>query len=257
MVALQQQLGYRMNAPDLSSSWPDAPTIRTGKYPMNYSQLFAEVKSKNKIKSDKALADFLGITQATLISHKKSRKNLTPKNISRLLTKHSMAETARSLSTAIKPIVEHYPIKKCESKQGARWEIFATGAENLRGAKIKSHLEDSAGIYFFYDSMGRVIYNGKTISQNLWKEINLAFNRKRDQHKVFRVPHPTTGTSFEPAWRSPRQPVRKPVHLHEIAGYFSAYEISGELISVVEALFIRSICNDLSNIKMERLKSAI
>jgi len=27
------------------------------------------------------------------------------------------------------------------------------------------------------------------------------------------------------------------------------------LVSVVEALFIRSICNDLSNVKMEKLKT--
>ncbi|MHB1799830.1 MAG: hypothetical protein ACYCUI_16290 [Vulcanimicrobiaceae bacterium] len=222
---------------------------------MKYDELFAEIKSKNKFSSDKELASFLGITQATLITKKKSRANMTPKSISRLLTKYSMAQTTRSFSTAIKPIVEHYPIKKCESKQGAKWEILPSGSSNLRESKIKGYLINSIGIYFFYDSMGQVIYNGKTISQNLWKEINLAFNRDRGQHKVFRVPHPSTGSSFEPAWKSPRQPVRKPVYLHEIAGYFSAYEISKELISIVEALFIRSICNDLSNIKMEKLKS--
>lgn len=222
---------------------------------MKYNELFTEIKSKNKISSDKELASFLGITQATLISHRKSKANLTPKNISRLLTKHSMAQTAHSFSAAIRPIVEHYPIKKCESKQGVKWEILPTRNANSREAKIRNYLTKSIGIYFFYDSMGQVIYNGKTISQNLWKEINLAFNRDRGQHKVFRVSHPTTGQSFEPAWKSPRQPHRKPVYLHEIAGYFSAYEISKELVSVVEALFIRSICNDLSNIKMEKLKT--
>ena len=224
---------------------------------MNYNELFAEIKTKNKISSDKDLASFLGITQATLISHRKSGGNLTPKNVSRLLTKHSMAQTARSFSTAIRPIVEHYPIVKCNSKQGAKWEILSTGADHPREVKIKRCLMESIGIYFFYDSMGQVIYNGKTISQNLWKEINLAFNRERGQHKVFRVSHPRTGTSFEPAWKRPRQPARKPVYLHEIAGYFSAYEISKELVSVVEALFIRSICNDLSNVKMEKLKSVV
>jgi hypothetical protein len=222
---------------------------------MKYDELFAEIKSKNKISSDKDLASFLGITQTTLISYKKSIDNLSPKDISRLLTKHSLAQTARSFSTAIRPIVEHYPITKCDSKHGAKWEILPTGAANPREAKIRDYLTSSIGIYFFYDSMGHFIYNGKTISQNLWKEINLAFNRDRGQHKVFRVSHPTTGQSFEPAWKTPRQPCRKPVYLHEIAGYFSAYEISKELVSVVEALFIRSICNDLANIKMEKLKS--
>lgn len=221
---------------------------------MKYQELFSEVKRKNKISSDKELASFLGITQSTLISHKNSKSHLTPKQISRLLSKHSLAETARSLSTAIKPIVEHYPIQKCRSKQRAKWEILPSGPDSLRGAKIREYLERSAGIYFFYDSMGHVFYNGKTISQNLWKEINLAFNRERDKHKVFRVPHPTTGSNFEPAWKSPRQPAKRAIRIHEIAGYFSAYQISEEMISVVEALFIRAICNDLSNIKMEKLK---
>lgn len=222
---------------------------------MNYNELFIEIKEKNKISSDKELASFLGITQTTLIAQRKSKDILTPKNISRMLNKHSLAQTARSLSNAIRPIVEHYPIEKCESRQQVKWEILPTGKKNPREAKIKNYLSQSIGIYFFYDSMGQVIYNGKTISQNLWKEINDAFNRDRGQHKVFRVSHPRTGASFEPAWKSPRQPHRKPVYLHEIAGYFSAYEVSKELVSIVEALFIRSICNDLSNIKMEKLKS--
>ena len=221
---------------------------------MKYLEIFEAISKSQQLTSDRALAAHLGITQNTLIKHKKSKSSLTPQQVARMLHKHSIAQTADALRTAIRPIVEHYPIEKCESKHGANWEILPTANKTSRNCKIRDYLSKSTGIYFFYDSLGQVIYNGKTESQTLWKEMNQAFNRSREQHKIYRVAHPTTGTGFEPAWKVPRQPIKRSVYICDVANYFSAYDVSDELIGIVEALFIRSICNDLSNVKIEKLK---
>jgi len=51
-----------------------------------------------------------------------------------------------------------------------------------------------------------------------------------------------------------RQPKKKTIYLYDVASFFSAYEVASELIGGLEALVVRSICNDMSNVKMEKFK---
>lgn len=148
-----------------------------------------------------------------------------------------------------------YPIERTASRQDAKWEIIPSNkTNNTRQNELRSYLEKSKGIYFFYDSGGKIIYTGKTEKQTLWKEMNSAFNRERQAHTVFQVKHPTTGDSFKPAWKKLRQPRSRAVYLHDTANYFSVYEVSFELIGNLEAMIIRAMCNDISNVKMEKFK---
>ncbi|HEX5339104.1 MAG TPA: hypothetical protein VFW53_11765, partial [Gallionella sp.] len=114
------------------------------------------------------------------------------------------------------------------------------------------YLESAKGIYVFFDSIGNAIYVGKTERQNIWKEMTSAFNRERSNHQTFVVAHPTTGTSFSPAWESPKQPKKRVAYLYNTASYFSAYEVVPGLTPKLEALLVRVFCNSLSNKKMEK-----
>ncbi|WP_456403832.1 hypothetical protein [Hydrogenimonas sp.] len=102
---------------------------------------------------------------------------------------------------------------------------------NLREYKLRKYLEDAKGVYFFYDSSGKIIYTGKTEKQTLWAEMKSIFNRERQARAVFQVKHPTTGVSFDPAWKKLTQPRSRVVYLHETANYFSVYEVSDDLKS--------------------------
>lgn len=181
--------------------------------------------------------------------------NLTTRQVASIIKRTASNSKKEALTTAIKPIVEHYPIEKTSSPQDARWHILPTNrTANPIEFSLRGHLEESKGVYFFYDSAGKVIYTGKTEKQTLWREINNAFNRERQAHKAYQVKHPTTGDTFTPAWEKLRQPRSKVIHLHNTAMYFSAYEVSTDLIGNLEAMLIRALCNDLSNVKMEKFE---
>lgn len=163
-----------------------------------------------------------------------------------------MAEK-RAVKNAVRPIVELCAIEKITSRQEANWEIIpSTKAKYPRQYELRQYLEGAKGIYFFYDSGGKILYTGKTEKQTLWKEMNNAFNRERQAHKVYQVDHPKRGTSFIPAWKKIRQPRSRVVCLHDSAKYFSVYEVSPQLIANLEAMIIRAFCNDVSNVKMEK-----
>ncbi|MGH8050531.1 MAG: hypothetical protein ACREPB_07735 [Arenimonas sp.] len=222
---------------------------------MKYNDLLDEYKKRSKLlQNDAFLAKRLGVTSARISQMRASKANLTTKQVVALSDKLSKQSVAQALRESILPITEHYPIDRADSKHGANWEILPTSQKlNPRNFKIRKLLEQHQGIYFFYDSQGKVLYNGKTEKQGLWKEINNAYNRVRDSHKVFRVKHLINGTDFLPAWQKPRQPVKRSVYFHEVASFFSAYKVAPELIPFIEALIVRSVCNDLSNVRMEKL----
>lgn len=96
-----------------------------------------------------------------------------------------MAEK-RAVKNAVRPIVELCAIEKITSRQEANWEIIpSTKAKYPRQYELRQYLEGAKGIYFFYDSGGKILYTGKTEKQTLWKEMNNAFNRERQAHKVY------------------------------------------------------------------------
>ena len=78
-----------------------------------------------------------------------------------------------------------------------------------------------------------------------------AINRDRDVQKVKRVNHPVRRVRFRTSDEYNRQIVQKKMKLHELAYYMSAYEVPTHIISVFEAMLIRSFANDILNVRTE------
>lgn len=222
---------------------------------MKPRDLLDNLKRIFKVNTDAAIGKIIGLTGGRLSQWRSSRRKLTTRQVASLVKRTSELAKKRALKSAIRPIVEFYPIERTSSLQDAKWEIIPSDkTEKPRQNELRSYLENSRGIYFFYDSGGKIIYTGKTEKQSLWREMNGAFNRERQAHTVYKVKHPKTGDSFQPAWKKLRQPRNRVVYLHDTANYFSVYEISSELIGNLEAMIIRALCNDVSNVKMEKFK---
>ena len=157
------------------------------------------------------------------------------------------------------PIVEYFPIEKVQLRK--QYEIFSTGDESLqRNRKMRKDLENTkAGIYIFYDSRGRAIYVGQTGGQErrntntLWSEMKIAFNRKPNEiQKLYRIDHSHNAKAQDKKLAS------KPVQIHELARYLSAYKMDNNIhpnmIHNIEALLIRTYASDLVNKRMEDFK---
>lgn len=225
---------------------------------MNGQELIRAVEKEileergTKTITQQMLAKELGVSVPTLVSWL-SRSSWTAPQIARLLVKRSEAQRRLALESAIVPIVEFLELYRFESKSGSKWEIFdSKGSAYLSG--LRDRLSVSCGIYIFYDSRGRAIYAGKTErkkTKGLWAEINNAYNRDRDVQKIKRVDHPTTNVEFRAGDEKQRQIFNRSVQLHELASYMTAYQVSADLISKVEALLVRGFANDLLNVKME------
>jgi hypothetical protein len=219
---------------------------------MRPAELFDELKRRNCLRSDSALAQLIGLTPARISQMRSRKHNLTARQLAGYIQKATERGRRLAYSDPIRPIVEMYPIDAVRSKQEAKWEPLATGKKYPRNQAIRKMLEAAQGLYMLYDSQGCAIYAGKTTKLGIWKEMTNAFNRERSNHQAFFVSHPTTGSAFSPAWKTPRQPQKQIVYLHDTAHYFSAYEVEPELILNLEALVIRAFCNSLSNKKMEK-----
>jgi hypothetical protein len=203
--------------------------------------------------SDSEMARHMGMSAASLAANWR-HKIISPRMILDLIARREK----RTLTTAISPIVEFYYLDPIETNQGVSWKLFSendgTGIEHPYLAGLKSQLSETHGVYIFHDSRGRAIYVGKAIRQDLWTEMNLAFNRDRGEvQSIKRVEHPTSKIRFKPEEHGRRRITTMPVPLHEIASYVSVYEVSDELISILEAVLVRSFANDLLNVRMEKL----
>jgi hypothetical protein len=223
---------------------------------MNPEELINALKHKFEITTDKELIEKLGITYATLNSWRNRTKDISPSKIANFIhrTVSKCEKEARLYS--IRPIVEYYPVNPGESARKAKWELFE-GIENKnqRHEKIKESLKKSNGVYIFYDSQCKALYVGKAKEQNLWQEMNNAFNRERETQRLFTVAHPTTGQNFTPAHKQPRQIQKAYFYLHELSFYFSAYEVEKDLIDNIEAMLVRSFSNTILNARMEKIKT--
>jgi len=197
------------------------------------------------------LRERLGLTPKML--HKMdSREAWTPKQVVKLAARVFKSPPPH----LIRPIVEFFPVCDEESQRGAAREIFTPLDEDdevhpwynglLR--ELKTH----NGVYIFYDSRGRALYAGKAKRQDLWREMKSAYNRDRDVQKVRVVRHPLTRRKeYRSRNEQVRQIQRTILPLHELAAYFSAYEVHVDIIDDVEALLIRGFANDLMNDRME------
>jgi len=223
---------------------------------MNGREIIASLKRKLRVTTDKALAVHIGVTVQS-IHNWKNRRSVSSRQLVGLVHSASVAAADSFQANAIRPLVEFFPITKCESRQGGLCELFATTLEDdtehpcLVG--LREELEVAHGVYLFFDSRGRAIYVGKARKRGLWGEMKGAFNRdRRAVQRIKRVKHPTNKVRYRPSEVKSRQIREYWVPLHDLAAYFSAYEVADTMIANLEALLVRSFANDLLNIRMER-----
>lgn len=214
------------------------------------------LKKKFRATTDAALAEKLGITTQAIQNWKK-RKYLTPANIARLTHGACSAGAKNLQATAIRPLVEFFPISRTSARStSANFQVFShleSGSVHPYRKGLKDEMSEHHGVYVFFDSRGQAIYVGKARQQSLWKEMNLAFNRERGGvQKIRRVSHPNRKMEYRTSDEKSRQILEHIVPLHELAAYFSAYHVTATMIDDLEALLVRSFANDLLNIRMEQ-----
>ena len=226
---------------------------------MNSAELLRHLAPKMGSVPDKELSSLLGIQPAALKRWRKDATSLTPLQVANALAKAYRAAQSHVHSNAIRAIVEFFPIDQIAvGKEGKQLAVFPTSTncgQHYRGLH-KELIDAKSGIYIFYDTRGRALYTGQTKKQNIWREMNLAFNRDRSAQVMTLVRHPERDVEFKPAHIKIRQPVDRTLKLHDLAAYFSAYKVIPEMVDDLEALLIRAFPNDLLNFKMEKLGKA-
>jgi len=219
---------------------------------MKATELIEALSKKLETNSQGELASILGVTVGTLINWKNRDEDLSPLQVASALAKSRSAAVRKAQLETIQPIVELYPIDKCNSPRNAIWLVFNGGASaGLYARGLKDALEKSYGIYIFYDSRGKALYVGKAREQSIWQEMNKAFNRKRDIQNISLVRHPERNQEFKPGYEKLRQPKDTQLELFDLAFYFSAYHVDDGMIDDLEALMVRGFVNDLLNVRME------
>ncbi|MEW6563273.1 MAG: hypothetical protein AB1400_08610 [Pseudomonadota bacterium] len=225
---------------------------------MKGALLIDELKRRFNLKTDRELASHMGMSEATLHGWKRQKAALTEKQIANVIEKSCKLAITKSQVATIRPIVEFFPINATKVGAAGKYEVIPTGnnagrhrsglCDELKGAK--------QGLYVFYDSRGKALYAGQTKRQNIWKEMNLAFNRDRNAQVITLVRHPTKDVDFRPANEKVRQPTSVNLKLHDLATYFSAFEVTDGMVDELEALLVRVFPNDLLNFKMEKFGKA-
>lgn len=214
--------------------------------------LLNELKKQLGVETDRSLSVALGVTQQTFVNWKNLRGAMTARQVAEVLKKARDQAMAEAHSKAFRPIIEFFPVDRRRIKKSYAVFDTAPGSGKMRSG-LCAELQAVNGLYVFYDSRGRALYVGQATKQSIWKEMHSAFNRARPAQKISAVKHPKNNVEYRPASEKLRQPVDTPRKLHELATYFSAYEVAAPLIDDFEALLIRAFPNDLLNFKMEKI----
>lgn len=212
---------------------------------------YLKEKHGDQFRTDREVASYLNITPTRLSQWRRTARKLSNLQIHRIFQKSRKTAENKIRRSAIKPIVEFFPIDYTESRRGKKWELFSRNDDasgNARGLYDK--LAASKGVYLFYDTRGQALYAGRTTDQNLWAEMNNALNRPRETQTIKLVQHPARNQPFVSASDQPRSIKRTRILLADLAYYFSAYEVDSGMIAAVEALLIRAFANDLLNARM-------
>lgn len=224
---------------------------------MEAEALLEALKKKLGTNSQRELAAALGVTVQMLNNWKNRNQDLSPAQVATAIAKSRSAAVLKSQRQTIQPVVELYEINRCALPRSEGWQVVDGGEKDTLYAQgLKAALEKSHGIYIFYDSQGKALYVGKARKQKIWKEMNLAFNRKREVQMVSLVRHPDRNQEFQTGYEKLRQPIPAQLKLCDLARYFSAYHVDDEMIEDLEALLVRGFPNDLLNIKMEKFANS-
>lgn len=224
------------------------------KPPITKAELVKYLGLKFHVDSAEELAPFLGLSEAKLRNWETSTESLTARQLAFLVAQAHTTAQKDVHDFALKPIVECFPITPARLPNGD-YEVFEKGEKGGRYLNgLYQHLNAAkSGLYIFYDSRGRALYVGQTKRQNIWKEMNLAFNRDRKDQIITLVRHPSRDVEFRRADEQDRQPRAKSERLHNLAAYFSAHEVIPNMVDKLEALLIRTFLNDITNVKMQRI----
>jgi len=153
--------------------------------------------------------------------------------------------------SAIRTIVEFYPI---DAKHAAAKKLLdadqRSGPANKYHHGLRKELENAkSGVYVFFDSMGKAVYIGKTVDQNLWRRMHQSFKLKKVS-QLYRVRHPKINVAYKSNEEKQRKLKPHQVKVYEVARYFSAYNVHRDLVGAVEALLIRAAANNIQNTQM-------
>ncbi|WP_155639409.1 hypothetical protein [Burkholderia diffusa] len=157
-------------------------------------EAIASLRNKFDAGTNGRFSHELGISAGTVSNWLKY--GLTGRKLSDGLLKARQRAVKSAHECAIAPVVEYFQLSAYRRSTNGTAELFPTRPPNTTKALLglKGALEQSHGIYVFYDSRGRALYVGKAQRQSLWREMNLAFNRDRDTtQRVYRVQHPERG----------------------------------------------------------------
>lgn len=231
--------------------------LSSGQRPdMRGSSVISALKKKLRVSTDKALANQLGMSLPA-IHNWKNTASVTERQIVGLVDCAIKSGAKHAQSVAIRPLVEFIRIERCESRHGARYEVFSDkhddGGEHPYRTGLKAQLDKLRGVHVFFDSRGRAIYVGKAKQLSLWTEINNAFNRDRGEvQKIKRVRHPERRQQYRTSDEKARQITHNLVPLHELAHISAHTQVADQMSDDLEALLARSFASDLLNIRMEQ-----
>ena len=219
------------------------------------AELLRHLNKKLDKQRDGPMVEVLGVNATTLSTWRGDGVKLSALQVANLVMKARRQAKEHLRQSAIKPIVEFFPIE-ATYLGAAEKSLVVFDIKNNPG-KHRLGLYDAlvkakSGLYIFYDTRGKALYAGQTKKQNIWKEMNLAFNRPRSTQVMTLVKHPTRDVEFRAANEKVRQPTDQRLRLHDLAAYFSAYEVVEEMVDDLEALLVRAFPNDLLNFKMEK-----
>lgn len=222
---------------------------------MQAAELLRHLSKKLFAVSDVELAKVLGIKVQSLAHWRKEDTALSPLQVANAITTARSYAEAQAHSQAITPIVEFFPVYSTEAgRLGKKQTVFRVDSKagKHRLGLQKRLIEAKSGLYIFYDTRGRALYAGQTKKQNIWREMNLAFNRDRSAQIMTLVNHPTNDVEFRAASEKVRQPTDVTLKLYDLAAYFSAFEVVPQMVDDLEALLVRAFPNDLLNFRMEK-----
>lgn len=218
------------------------------------ADVLSALRKRLRTDDDRDLAEFLGVSRATISNWTNSEPRLTGSKVAAALVRVAKQSRKGAFKETIRPIVEMYELNSAPQAKGDGWVMWDKTAGRY-GAELRAQLEKTSGVYIFYDTSGRALYVGKAKGTKLWGEMNNAFNRHRAVQTVKLTKHPVREQAFVPGDEQHRQIRPRQLVLADMAWYVSAYAVATEMIDEVEALLVRAFPNNVLNVRMEKFGS--